>query len=49
MEQQFAQLAFGDSTAFRRSLKNDEQLGKALELLGNSPTQRQLLAAAKPQ
>jgi carboxyl-terminal processing protease len=54
MEQQFARLAFGDSTAFRRSIEEDEQLGKALELLGRSPTQRQLLAMAadgakKPQ
>ena len=44
MEQQFAQLAFGDSTAFKRGLRNDDQLGKALDLLGKAPTQRQLLA-----
>ena len=54
MEQQFTNLAFGDSTALRRSIKSDEQLGKALELLGRGPTQRQLLALAatngkKPQ
>jgi carboxyl-terminal processing protease len=46
--------AFGDSTWVRRSVKNDEQLGKALEMLGRNPTQRQLLAMAvgeakKPQ
>lgn len=51
MEQQFASLAFGDSTAFRRGIKNDRQLGTALELLRKAPTQRQLLAmvVSKPQ
>lgn len=46
LEQRLAALAFGDSTAFRRGLKQDEQMGKALELLSRRPTQRQLLAMA---
>ena len=46
LEQRFAALAFGDSTEFRRSLKEDEQMTKALELLARRPTQRQLLAMA---
>jgi carboxyl-terminal processing protease len=54
LERYLASAAFGDSTAFRRGIKNDEQLAKALELLGRGPTQRQLLALAaadwkKPQ
>jgi len=47
LEQRLASLAFGDSTAFRRSIRQDEQLGKALELLARGPTQRQLLALAE--
>jgi carboxyl-terminal processing protease len=47
LEQRLASLAFGDSTAFRRSIKQDEQLAKALELLARGPTQRQLLALAE--
>jgi len=46
LEQRLASLAFGDSTAFRRGIRQDEQLGKALELLARGPTQRQLLAMA---
>ena len=46
LDRYLASAAFGDSTAFRRSVRNDEQLGKALELLARGTTQRQLLALA---
>jgi carboxyl-terminal processing protease len=54
LERYLTTAAFGDSTWLRRSVKDDEQLAKALELLGRGPTQRQLLALAatngkKPQ
>ena len=49
LEQRLAGLAFGDSTAFRRGIKSDQQLAKALELLARGPTQRQLLAMAVKQ
>jgi carboxyl-terminal processing protease len=51
MEQRFASLAFGDSTAFRRGLREDEQMRAALDLLHRGTTQRQLLAlaAAEPR
>jgi carboxyl-terminal processing protease len=46
LDRYLSSAAFGDSAAFRRSVKNDEQLGKALELLARGTTQRQLLALA---
>jgi carboxyl-terminal processing protease len=46
IDQQFASLAFGDSTAFRRSLKIDSQMREALDLLHRGTTQRSLLALA---
>ena len=39
-------LAFGDAAAKARLLSEDHQLTKALELLGHSTTQAQLLAAS---
>ena len=42
-----ARLAFGDSAAFRRSVRYDNQLRTALEYLERGTTQRQLLALAK--
>jgi hypothetical protein len=38
-------LSFGDAAAKERNLANDHQLSRALELLRNSATQSQLLAA----
>jgi carboxyl-terminal processing protease len=49
IDQQFASLAFGDSTAFRRSLREDEQMKTALDLLRRGATQRQLLALAESE
>jgi len=51
IEQRLASLAFGDSTAFRRGLREDEQMRAALDLLHRGTTQRQLLAlaAAEPK
>jgi carboxyl-terminal processing protease len=46
IDQQFSSLAFGDSTAFRRSLRIDPQMKQALDLLHRGTTQRQLLALA---
>ena len=46
MDQQISNLAFGDSTAFRRSLRTDDQMKAALDLLHRGTTQRQLLALA---
>ncbi|MEO8448728.1 MAG: S41 family peptidase [Gemmatimonadota bacterium] len=47
IEQRVASLAFGDSAAFRRSTKYDDQLATALDLLKRSGTQRTLLALAE--
>ena len=44
-----ARLAFGDSTAKRRSLSDDNQLLKAISVLRQSSTQRDLLALAQRQ
>ena len=45
-----ARLAFGDGAAKARILSEDHQLMKAIELLGHSTTQAQLLAAtARPE
>ncbi len=41
-----AELAFGDSTAFRRQISDDTQLKKALELLNKGHTQKDLLSLA---
>jgi hypothetical protein len=39
-------MAFGDSSAFRRTVAYDTQLKRAVALLHNAGTQRDLLAAA---
>ena len=41
-----ASLAFGDSSAFRRGVPYDSQLGRALQLLRGGRTQRELFARA---
>jgi hypothetical protein len=46
LEQRVARLAFGDAVAKRRDLPNDAPLRKALELLQNGKSQRDLLARA---
>lgn len=46
LEERFAILAFGDSTAFRRGIPQDPQMRTALDLLHRGTTQRQLLALA---
>ena len=44
---QVAQLAFGDSTAFRRSIPTDAQLLKAMSLLQKGQSQKDLFALAQ--
>jgi carboxyl-terminal processing protease len=44
IETQIASIAFGDSAAFRRALPHDSQLGRAVTLLHEGRTQRELLA-----
>jgi carboxyl-terminal processing protease len=44
---QVARVAFGDSAAFRRSIPEDAQLRRAIELLNRSRTQQQLFTLAK--
>lgn len=46
LEQRVARLAFGDSTARRRSLDDDVQLQKALEILKKGQSQKDLFALA---
>jgi carboxyl-terminal processing protease len=46
LEQRVARLAFGDSTAKRRSLKYDAPLRKALEVVNRGQTQRDLFTIA---
>ena len=46
LEQRLARLAFGDSTARRRSLDDDVQLRTALDLLKAGRTQKELLTLA---
>jgi carboxyl-terminal processing protease len=46
LEQRVARLAFGDSTARRRSLDDDVQLQKALEILRKGQSQKDLFALA---
>ena len=41
-----ARIAFGDSTAKRRDVKDDAQLRRSLELMSQGKTQRDLFAAA---
>ena len=48
LEQRVASLAFGDSAAFRRSVKWDKQVQAALDYIERGRTQRQLLALAPP-
>jgi len=47
LSQQVARLAFGDSTAFRRTIPDDPQLRKALEVLRKGPTQKDLFSIAR--
>jgi carboxyl-terminal processing protease len=47
IEQRVARVAFGDSTARRRSLDDDVQLQRAIALLKRSGTQRELFAVAQ--
>lgn len=49
LEQRVASLAFGDSAAFRRTTKYDDQLTTALDYLKRSGNQRTLLALAEPK
>lgn len=46
LETWVSRLAFGDSTAFRRSVRYDRQLNTALDYLRRAPSQRHLLALA---
>jgi carboxyl-terminal processing protease len=46
LEQRIARLAFGDSTAMRRSLKYDAPLRKALEVVHRGQTQKDLFTIA---
>jgi carboxyl-terminal processing protease len=48
LENRVARLSFGDATAKARTLDEDHQLVKAVQLLERSTTQAQLLAAAAP-
>ena len=49
LEARVARLAFGDSTAKRRSLKYDAPLRKALEVMNRGQTQRDLFAIASAE
>lgn len=46
LEQQLASIAFGDSSAFRRTSRDDAQLQRAVNLLKNATTQPALFVAA---
>ena len=46
LEQRIARVAFGDTAARRRSLRDDAPLRKALDLLSTGSSQRDLLARA---
>jgi hypothetical protein len=48
LEYAVARVAFGDSTAHRRTLDDDVQLRTALDLLRKGQTQRDLFALATP-
>jgi carboxyl-terminal processing protease len=47
LEHRIATIAFGDSTARRRSVSEDRQLLRAIELLGRGRTQQDLFAIAR--
>ncbi|HEY2896191.1 MAG TPA: S41 family peptidase [Gemmatimonadaceae bacterium] len=47
LSQQVARLAFGDSTAFRRTIPDDPQLEKALQVLRKGQTQKDLFSIAR--
>jgi carboxyl-terminal processing protease len=47
LSQQVTRLAFGDSTAFRRTIPDDPQLRKALEILRKGQTQKDLFSIAR--
>ncbi|HEV7703245.1 MAG TPA: S41 family peptidase [Gemmatimonadaceae bacterium] len=47
LSQQVARLAFGDSTAFRRTIPDDPQLRKALDVLRKGQTQKDLFSIAR--
>ena len=47
LEYRLTRLAYGDSTLRRRTLDQDSQLKKAVELLDRSPTQRELFTLAE--
>jgi carboxyl-terminal processing protease len=49
LEQRVARLAFGDSTAKRRSLKHDAPLRKAIEVVNRGQTQKDLFAIASAE
>ena len=46
LEERVAKVAFGDTLVRRRSLKDDNQLRRALELIRKGTTQREIFAAA---
>jgi carboxyl-terminal processing protease len=48
LENRIATLAFGDSTAKRRAVKDDAQLRRALDLLRGGTNTKELLARAGP-
>ena len=47
LEYRLTRLAYGDSTLRRRTLPQDSQLQKAVELLDRAPTQRELFTLAE--
>jgi carboxyl-terminal processing protease len=46
IEERVAKLAFGDTLVRRRSLKDDNQLRRAMELMRKGSTQKDIFAAA---
>jgi carboxyl-terminal processing protease len=49
LENRIARVAFGDTLAKRREIKDDNQLRKAMELLRKGNTQAELFAAARAE
>jgi hypothetical protein len=49
IETRVARVVYGDSTAKRRDLAEDVQLAKAVELLQQGPTQKELFVVAQKQ
>jgi carboxyl-terminal processing protease len=49
IERRVARLAFGDSAVRRRTLPDDPQLQKAIEILKKNPSTRELIALASSQ